>query len=87
MELIIQKYLSQYYYIKTSDVGNDGIYYKFEKRRIPPPINSSKLINEISVVFSINEKDAKDFIINWSILVKNGVDLVFYWRTIESFIS
>ena len=83
METYIKKYLSQHYYIQTSDVGNDGIYYLFDDRRIPTPFFGNKLIKEISVVFGLEVEESKDYIIGWSISVKSDVDLEFYWKQIH----
>jgi hypothetical protein len=83
MQTYIQQYLSDYYYIKTSEVGNDGIYFINDDRRIPTPFNGSKLINEIVTIFCINEDDVKTYIETWAVSIKPDVDLEFYWKTME----
>jgi len=83
MDLIVQKYLSRYYYIKTSDVGNDGIYEKLDDRKRPSPFSSTKLLKEISVIFSLSEEEVKAYVTNWSVLIKTDVDLEFYWKTMD----
>jgi hypothetical protein len=85
MILFIQQYLSTYYYIKTSEVGNDGIYYVNDDRRIPTPHSGSKLIKEIVTVFGLEDiDDSVKIIINaWAATIKPDVDLEFYWKTTE----
>jgi len=83
MEKYIQQYLSDYFYIKTSEVGFDGIYYKLDDRRFPTPFNGSKLIKEIVTIFCVNEHDVKTIIHFWSLSIKPNVDLEFYWKTTE----
>ena len=83
MQTYIQQYLSDYYYIKTSEVGNDGIYFINDDRRIPTPFNGSKLINEIVTIFCVNEDDVKTYIETWAVSIKPDIDLEFYWKTME----
>ena len=85
MEKYVQQYLSSYYYIKTSEVGNDGIYYVNDDRRIPTPHSGSKLIKEIVTVFGLEDIDdsVKIFINAWAATIKPDVDLEFYWKTME----
>ena len=86
MNLFIQQYLSTYYYIKTSEVGNDGIYYVNDDRRIPTPHSGSKLIKEIVTVFGLEDVDdsVKIIINDWAATIKPDVDLEFYWKTTEN---
>lgn len=83
MEKFVQQYLSDFYYIKTSEVGNDGIYFINDDRRIPTPFNGSKLIKEIVTIFCVNEDDVKTQIESWAISIKPDVDLEFYWKTMD----
>jgi hypothetical protein len=85
MENFVQQYLSTYYYIKTSEVGNDGIYYVNDDRRIPIPYSGSKLIKEIVTVFGLDDVDdsVKIIINDWAVSIKPDVDLEFYWTTME----
>jgi len=83
MILFIQQYLSEYYYIKTSEVGNDGIYSIIDERRIPIPFNGSKLIKEIVTIFGLEEDVLKSYIESWAVSIKPDVDLEFYWKTTE----
>ena len=85
MENFVQQYLSTYYYIKTSEVGNDGIYYVNDDRRIPTPHSGSKLIKEIVTVFGLEDiDDSVKIIINaWAATIKPDVDLEFYWKTMQ----
>ena len=83
MKKIIQKYLSQYYYIKTSEIGNDGIHYIFDIRKNPTPVNCLDLINEISKVFAVNFDDSKKEIDEWAIKQKPDINLYFFWLTLD----
>ena len=83
MQNYIQQYLSDYYYVKTSEVGNDGIYYINDDRRIPTPFNGSKLIKEIVTIFGLQEDDVKPYIESWAVSIKPDIDLEFYWKTMD----
>ena len=85
MEKLVQQYLSTYYYIKASEIGNDGIYYVNDDRRIPIPYSGSKLIKEIVTVFGLDDVDdsVKIIINDWAISIKPDVNLEFYWKTME----
>jgi len=85
MEKFVQQYLSTYYYIKTSEIGNDGIYYVNDDRRIPTPHSGSKLIKEIVTVFGLEDTDdsVKIIINTWAATIKRDVDLEFYWKTMD----
>lgn len=87
MEKYIQKYLSEFYYIDTSDVGNDGIYYTFDHKKIPTPINSIDLIDEITKIFESNNEDTKRIIDEWAFNKKENVNLDFFWMTNEQLIK
>jgi len=89
MEKYVQQYLSSYYYIKTSEVGNDGIYYVNDDRRIPTPHYGSKLIKEIVTVFGLKDIDdsVKIIINSWAATIKPDVDLEYYWRVYEDVIG
>ena len=85
MEKFVQQYLSTYYYVKTSEIGNDGIYYVNDDRRIPTPHNGGKLLTEIVTVFGLEDVDGniKIIINDWAATIKPDVDLEFYWKTME----
>jgi hypothetical protein len=87
MQKYVQRYLSEYYYIKTSDVGNDGIYKILDDRKYPTPFRGSVLINEISTVFGLEDGESKTLIEIWSVSVKPDVDLNFYWKSNEDLID
>lgn len=89
MEKFVQQYLSTYYYLKTSEVGNDGIYYVNDDRRTPTPHYGSKLIKEIVTVFGLEDIDdnVKIIINDWAATIKPDVDLEFYWKTLEDLIG
>jgi hypothetical protein len=79
MEKLIQQYMYENYYIDTSEVGNDGIYYKLNQNRIKTPHNYDLLLKELKIVFGIDEELAKLIVINWVVLLKPNVDLSFYY--------
>jgi hypothetical protein len=83
MQSYIQQYLSDYYYVKTSEVGNDGIYFINDDRRIPTPFNGSKLIKEIVTIFGLKEDEVKSYIESWAVSIKPDIDLEFYWKTMD----
>lgn len=87
MENIVQSYLSRYFEIDTSEVGNDGVYALGDKRKIRPPIYGNKLIDELSTVFGVAEKDGKHLINAWAIKIKPKIDLKFYWSNTEDIFS
>ena len=79
----IYNYLSKYYYIKTSEAGNDGIYYFYDERVIPVPFIGSKLIEEVSNVFGLNSDGSLEVIISWALSIKPDINLEFYWKITE----
>lgn len=81
MEKYIYNYLTENYYIKSSDVGNHGIYLINDARRFHTPINGSKLVTEIVTVFGITEDEAKVLINQWGVNTYKELDLDFYWKT------
>ena len=83
MEKYIQQYLSESYYISTSDVGNDGLYKLKDNRRHKPPITSKTVIDELITVFGLVEEEAKRYIQVWGLTQKPDLDLEFYWKTYE----
>ena len=85
MEKLVQQYLFQYYYIDTSEVGNDGIYYRLDENKWKSAHNGVKLINEIVTVFGLEDIDdsVKIIINDWAATIKPDVDLEFYWKTME----
>lgn len=81
MEKHIYNYLTENYYIRLSDVGNQGIYLINDPRRYHTPINGNKLITEIITVFAIESEEASLFIQKWAVNKYDKVDLEFYWKT------
>lgn len=92
MENIIQSYLSKFYEIKISNVGNDGIYL-IDKVKIPiipkywginvAPFAWGKLIKELIVIFSLDEVTLTRIVDKWAINQKKDVDLTFYKKEPE----
>lgn len=87
MEKLVQQYLFEYYYIDTSEIGNDGIYYKLNQNKWKSPHNYSLLLKEIETVFGIEEVLIKLIINDWAVLEKPDVDLEFYWTTLADLIG
>jgi len=82
MEKYIQEYLSTYYKIDYSQLGNAGIYDINKNPKQRAPNRSNEVIKEISQVFFISEENAKNQIIIWATLVDPDVDLEFYWKEV-----
>ena len=59
MKKFIQEYLSLYYKIAYSEMGNAGIYDIYKNPKYKAPEGSKKILKEISEVFFLNEEDAK----------------------------
>lgn len=85
MEKFIYTYLSENYYIQTSDVGNYGIYQRYSNLRIPTPFNGDRLIKDVVTIFGVNKNEAKDYIEQWAKLVAPACDLEFYWKMANDF--
>ena len=83
MEKLVQQYLLEYYYIDTSEIGYDGIYYKLDQDKWKSPHNYFLLLKEINTVFGIEEELIKLIINDWAVSEKPDVDLVFYWTSLE----
>jgi hypothetical protein len=83
MEKFVYNYLSQTYYLATSDVGNDGIYLLLDTRKHKSPVYGSRITKDISTIFGLGIEDAKVLINSWAIIVNPKVDLEFYWQTNE----
>lgn len=85
MEKFIQEYLSLYYKIGSSQMGNAGVYHINDNPKYRAPESSEKVLKEISHVFYVSQEDAKNQLILWAITVDPEVDLEFYWKSIEEF--
>jgi len=79
MESIVHSYLSEHFEIKTSDVGNDGIYLKKDTRRDRAPYYHIIFLREVATIFGLDVKTIKKYTNAWSIVHKNDVNLRFYW--------
>jgi hypothetical protein len=85
MEKFIYTYLSENYYIQTSDVGNQGIYQRYDDLRIPIPFNGDRLVKDITTVFGVTKVEAKGYISGWAQVVEPNINLDFYWKIAEVF--
>jgi hypothetical protein len=86
MDMIIYTYLDSIYEIKTSDMGNDGIYPKINLFKHKAPIDKDDLLKELNFIFKISDDTSKKIIDIWSLNHKKDIDLDFYWKSIEDFI-
>ena len=78
---IVQSYLTRYYEIGTSEVGNDGIYSLTDTRKHRAPIYGDRLIEELVTIFCYSEELIKDYIVGWAVSIKSDINLDFYWAT------
>lgn len=76
---MINEYLSKYYYINKSSIGNYGIYKFDDTRIIKVPTNGNDLINELKNVFMINDEMILNLIDEWVISIDPSINLNFYW--------
>ena len=83
MEKFIQEYLSLYYKIAHSEIGNAGVYDINKNPKYKAPESSKNILKEISQVFFLSEEDAKNQVELWAITIDPEVDLDFYWKTIN----
>lgn len=83
MEKYIHNYLSSTYFVKTSKIGNDGIYLIDDVNLYPYPVYGNKLIKELVLVFYLDEVSLKASINTWAITQKPDVDLGFFWEQFE----
>jgi hypothetical protein len=81
MEKIIFAYLSQNYFIKESQVGNDGIYKIEHAQRVTTPTNGEALIKELHEIFSLDEDQIFIAINDWCLEQKPTTNLLFFWKT------
>jgi hypothetical protein len=86
MHQIVQSYLRKRYEIKTSEIGNDGVYELKDTRRFNPPYPRAKLLKELKTIFDVTENIAKDCVTKWAELEKTNVDLSFYWKRMCDFL-
>lgn len=80
MEKLIFDYLSHNYYIKESQVGNDGIYNIDPTQIVPTPTNGEKLIKEIYDIFGLDENRSFIAVNDWCLAQKPTANLLFYWK-------
>jgi hypothetical protein len=83
MDKHIHKYLSSVYFVKTSKIGNDGIYAINDLNLYPYPVYGNKLIKELVLLFYLDEVTLKTSINTWAITQKPDVDLGFFWEQFE----
>ncbi len=86
MNKIVYKYLSEYYYIDKSEMGNDGIYSKIDIRRYKAPVRGLTIITEVSSIFNLTTDKAKEIIISWTVEQFTNINLEFYWKTPNDFL-
>ena len=79
MEQLLHKYLSSFYFIDTSDVGNDGIYLLNDTRRYKAPIYGNKLLGELNIIFNLEKGYLQSNIDKWALSLKEDVDLEWFW--------
>lgn len=83
MRKYIHKHLDDKYYIKASEVGNDGIYLLVEKEEeYQYPLDKKIILDEIVSLFAIELEEAKLEIHLWANKKKPDVDLEFYWKVV-----
>lgn len=80
MEEYLYEYLTQNYYIKTSGIGNDGIYKINDTRRIETPMNGDKLVTEIITIFGVEKEEVSLYVYKWASNIKHDIDLDYYWK-------
>lgn len=81
MEKIIFAYLTQNYYLKESQAGNDGIYKIDTTQRVLTPTNGEALIKELHEIFSLDEVQTFIIINDWALEQKVTTNLFFYWKS------
>jgi hypothetical protein len=84
MEKHIHKYLSSEYFVKASNVGNDGIYSINDTNIYHFPVYGSKLIKELILLFYVDELMITKFINSWAVSQKPDVNLDWYWEQKET---
>ncbi len=77
MEILIYKYLSKFYYLSISEIGNHEIWFKTST------YYGDRLINDISLIFGIYKDEAKNTIHNWCLSLNPNIDLEFYWKQVS----
>lgn len=81
MRKYIHKHLDDKYYIKASEVGNDGIYLLVEKEEeYHYPVNNNLILDEVVTIFGVELEESKLEIHLWANKKKPDVDLEFYWN-------
>lgn len=87
MQTIVQSYLKAHFELDTSQLENDGIYLIEDKREYRVPFYGSYLINELVIVFAIDDEDVlKSYVNAWAVSLKSNIDLEFYWTEEEAFL-
>lgn len=87
MENIVKTYLTNNYYINTSQIGNDGVYKTSDNPIENGPMYGEKLLDELVTIFHLDRVILKVYVNEWAKSKKQDVDLTFYWKTIEEIIG
>ena len=85
MKKYVQLYLSRHYEIETSELGNDGIYEKSDTRVFRAPISNNRLLNRLSLIFSLSDEYLTELVNEWAKTIKNDIDLEFFWSDLSFF--
>lgn len=79
MKKYVQLYLSRYYEIETSPLGNDGVYEKLDVREFRTPIYGEILVKRLNLIFSLSDELLAEIVNEWAKEIRPDVDLEFYW--------
>jgi len=85
MEEFVHDYLSMYYKVEASKVGNDGIYTIEPEEGIiyPMPVYGDRLIKELVLIFYEDEVSLKRYINKWAKSKNTKINLKFFWQQKE----
>lgn len=87
MKKHVHSYLSSFYYVSTSEVGNDGIYSLSDRRKFKSPIYGDKFLKELVDIFAYDEEATKSIVYEWATKQKPDVDLTFFWASKEQLLD
>jgi hypothetical protein len=81
MKKYIHKHLDDKYYVKSSEIGNYGIYLLADKDDVNQyPEYGDNIIKEIVTIFGVEKKEAKLEIHSWAHKKNDDADFDFYWK-------